>query len=118
MASPPRAWPALRSRLRRAARRGFAASSQEIGGPPANDGEIRGVGGRPAGIQRLVGRSLRSIVDMNAMGERTILLDCDVLQADGGTRTAAVTGAYVALVDACKWMIAERTLKRLPLTDM
>src|SRR5689334_2027455 len=57
--------------------------------------DTRGPGGRTMEIQRLVGRSLRSIVDMDSMGERTILLDCDVIQADGGTRTASVTGAYV-----------------------
>ena len=59
------------------------------------------IGGRTHEISRLVGRSLRAIVDYKAMGENTIQLDCDVLQADGGTRTAAITGAYVALVDAC-----------------
>lgn len=58
------------------------------------------VGGRTMEIQRLVGRALRSVVDMEALGERTVILDCDVLQADGGTRTAAITGAFVALVDA------------------
>jgi len=57
--------------------------------------------GRTQEIQRLIGRSLRAVVDLQALGERTITLDCDVLQADGGTRTAAITGAYVALVDAC-----------------
>ena len=61
-------------------------------------------GGRTVEIQRLIGRSLRACVDRNALGERTITLDCDVLQADGGTRTAAITGAYVALVDAVEWL--------------
>ena len=61
-------------------------------------------GGRTLEIQRLIGRSLRACVDRNALGERTITLDCDVLQADGGTRTAAITGAYVALVDAIRWL--------------
>jgi ribonuclease PH len=60
--------------------------------------------GRSAEIQRLIGRSLRACVDRAVLGERTITLDCDVLQADGGTRTAAITGAYVALVDAVRWM--------------
>jgi len=60
-------------------------------------------GGRTLEIQRLIGRSLRAVVDREALGERTITLDCDVLQADGGTRTASITGAYVALVDACPW---------------
>lgn len=61
------------------------------------------LGGRTQEISRLVGRSLRGIVDMKALGENTIVIDCDVLQADGGTRTAAITGAYVALVDAISW---------------
>ena len=61
-------------------------------------------GGRTLEIQRLIGRSLRACVDRSLLGERTITLDCDVLQADGGTRTAAITGAYVALVDAVRWL--------------
>jgi ribonuclease PH len=61
------------------------------------------LGGRTQEISRLVGRSLRAVVDMQALGENTIVLDCDVLQADGGTRTAAITGAYVALMDAISW---------------
>jgi ribonuclease PH len=76
--------------------------------------------GRPNGrsleIQRLIGRSLRSVVQLDAFGERTVTLDCDVLQADGGTRTAAITGAYVALVDAFTWMTKARGLKRIPVT--
>ena len=67
-------------------------------------------GGRTLEIQRLIGRSLRACVDRGALGERTITLDCDVLQADGGTRTAAITGAYVALVDAVRWLQARREL--------
>jgi len=73
------------------------------------------LGGRTQEISRLVGRSLRSIVDMNALGENTIVLDCDVLQADGGTRTAAITGAYVALVDALNWAKEKGHIKTLPL---
>ncbi|HEY3412288.1 MAG TPA: ribonuclease PH [Armatimonadota bacterium] len=73
--------------------------------------------GRSLEIQRLIGRSLRSIVDLEAFGERTITLDCDVMQADGGTRTAAITGAYVALVDAFRWMMANRGLKRVPVAN-
>jgi ribonuclease PH len=61
------------------------------------------VGGRTHEISRLVGRSLRAVIDMKALGENTLVLDCDVLQADGGTRTAAITGAYVAMVDAIEW---------------
>ncbi|GAA4859798.1 ribonuclease PH [Luteimonas vadosa] len=72
-------------------------------------------GGRTLEIQRLVGRSLRACVDRGALGERTITLDCDVLQADGGTRTAAITGAYVALVDAVRWLQAGRQIKQDPI---
>ncbi len=71
-------------------------------------------GGRTLEIQRLIGRSLRAIVDLNALGERTITLDCDVLQADGGTRTAAITGSYVALMDAMAFLQKERGLKSSP----
>ncbi len=73
--------------------------------------------GRTVEIQRLVGRSLRSIVEMDALGERTITLDCDVLQADGGTRTAAISGAFVALVEALSWMRGKGQLKTLPFTE-
>lgn len=65
-------------------------------------------------IQRLIGRSLRAVVNRAALGEHTITLDCDVLQADGGTRTASITGAYVALVDACRWMRAKNKIKKDP----
>jgi len=71
-------------------------------------------GGRTLEIQRLIGRSLRACVDRAALGERTITLDCDVLQADGGTRTAAITGAYVALVDAMRWLQSKRDIARDP----
>jgi ribonuclease PH len=73
------------------------------------------IGGRTHEISRLVGRSLRSVVDYKALGENTIVLDCDVLQADGGTRTAAITGAYVALADAVAWLRARGSLKAEPL---
>jgi ribonuclease PH len=72
-------------------------------------------GGRTLEIQRLIGRSLRAVVDREALGERTITLDCDVLQADGGTRTAAITGAYVALVDACRWLKKKGGIKKDPI---
>ena len=72
-------------------------------------------GGRTLEIQRLIGRSLRACVDRAALGERVITLDCDVLQADGGTRTAAITGAYVALVDAITGLMARGDLRRNPL---
>jgi ribonuclease PH len=74
------------------------------------------VGGRTHEISRLVGRSLRAIVDYKALGENTIVLDCDVLQADGGTRTAAITGAYVALADAVAHLRGEGLVKGQPLT--
>jgi len=72
-------------------------------------------GGRTMEIQRLIGRSLRAVVDRSALGEHTITLDCDVLQADGGTRTAAITGAYVALVDACSWLLSRNKIKKNPI---
>ncbi|SDZ28058.1 ribonuclease PH [Lysobacter sp. yr284] len=72
-------------------------------------------GGRTLEIQRLIGRALRACIDRKALGERTITLDCDVLQADGGTRTAAITGAYVALVDAVRWLQARREINRDPI---
>jgi ribonuclease PH len=71
--------------------------------------------GRTQEIQRLIGRSLRAVVDMRALGERTITLDCDVLQADGGTRTASITGSYVALADAVDVLLKRRELKENPL---
>ena len=71
-------------------------------------------GGRTLEIQRLIGRSLRAVTDLGALGERTITLDCDVLQADGGTRTASITGAFVALVDAVRHGLRKKTLKRDP----
>jgi len=73
------------------------------------------IGGRTHEISRLVGRSLRAVVDYRALGENTIVLDCDVLQADGGTRTAAVTGAYVALVDAVATLTKRNAIKRNPI---
>ncbi|MHB1507999.1 MAG: ribonuclease PH [Acidimicrobiales bacterium] len=73
--------------------------------------------GRTQEIQRLIGRSLRAVCDMVALGERQIALDCDVLQADGGTRTAAVTGSYVALHDACSRLVLSRAIPAHPLRD-
>ncbi|MCF3184563.1 ribonuclease PH [Streptomyces polychromogenes] len=80
---------------------------------------VRGkIGGRTHEISRLIGRSLRAVIDYKALGENTIVLDCDVLQADGGTRTAAITGAYVALADAIAWGQKKKLIKagRKPLT--
>ncbi|MEU0453077.1 ribonuclease PH [Streptomyces sp. NPDC006129] len=76
------------------------------------------IGGRTHEISRLIGRSLRAVIDYKALGENTIVLDCDVLQADGGTRTAAITGAYVALADAVAWAQRKKLIKagRQPLT--
>src|SRR5450631_1009603 len=73
--------------------------------------------GRTQEIQRLIGRSLRAVVDMPRLGERQITLDCDVIQADGGTRTAAITGAWIALHDCLKWMTQRSILKDHPLRD-
>jgi len=73
--------------------------------------------GRTQEIQRLIGRSLRAVVDLKALGERQIQVDCDVIQADGGTRTAAITGAWVALKSATDYLLAEGVLKRDPITD-
>ena len=70
---------------------------------------------RSAEIQRLIGRSLRAAVDLSLLGERTITIDCDVLQGDGGTRTASVTGGFVALVLACRWLVNEGYIGRMPI---
>ncbi|MDP4676999.1 MAG: ribonuclease PH [Actinomycetes bacterium] len=75
------------------------------------------LGGRTQEISRLIGRSLRAIIDTKALGENTIVLDCDVLQADGGTRTAAITGAYVALADALSWAREQGHVRGNPLKD-
>ena len=78
---------------------------------------IRGrIGGRTHEISRLIGRSLRAVIDYQALGENTIVLDCDVLQADGGTRTASINGAYVALADAVSWLRDRDLLTAEPLT--
>ncbi len=103
--------------------RGRGWVTAEYGMLPASTGDrkARDVSkGRPDGrtveIQRLIGRSLRSVVDFEALGERTIYLDCDVLQADGGTRSAAITGAYVALGLACRKLVGEGAMSHMPLT--
>ncbi|MDD2858759.1 MAG: ribonuclease PH [Candidatus Nanopelagicales bacterium] len=84
-----------------------------------NDREsVKGkLGGRTQEISRLIGRSIRAVVDMSLLGENTIVIDCDVLQADGGTRTAAITGAYVALADAVTWGLGKGHLRTDPLID-
>ena len=83
-----------------------------------NDREsVKGrLGGRTHEISRLIGRSLRACIDTKALGENTIIIDCDVLQADGGTRTAAITGGYVALADAVSWLAGRKRLKGSPLS--
>jgi ribonuclease PH len=73
--------------------------------------------GRTQEIQRLIGRSLRAVVDLSSLGQRTVQIDCDVLQADGGTRTAAITGAFVALHDAFSWLHSKKLIDRLPIKD-
>jgi len=75
------------------------------------------VSGRTHEIQRLIGRALRSVVDLSGLGERTIWIDCDVLQADGGTRTASITGAFICLADALKYAIRNGLIERTPLKD-
>jgi len=75
------------------------------------------IDGRTQEIQRLIGRTLRAVVDLALLGENSILIDCDVLQADGGTRTAAITGAYVALCDAARFAMRGRKIARWPITD-
>src|SRR5208283_4311199 len=103
--------------------RGRGWVTAEYGMLPASTGErkqrdaTRGrQDGRTVEIQRLIGRSLRGVIDFEALGERTIYLDCDVLQADGGTRCASITGAYVALSLACARLEREGRLERSPLT--
>src|SRR3954453_14222490 len=101
--------------------RGTGGGAAEYGMLPASTGDrkqrdaTRGrQDGRTVEIQRLIGRSLRGVIDFKALGENTIYLDCDVLQADGGTRCASITGAYVALELACRRLIAEGTLAKRP----
>ncbi|MFQ5883110.1 MAG: ribonuclease PH [Candidatus Methylomirabilales bacterium] len=81
------------------------------------EGTMGRVGGRTSEIQRLVGRSLRGVADLKRLGERTIFLDCDVIQADGGTRTAAITGAFVALADGLHLLKGQGMIKEVPLLD-
>jgi len=89
-------------------------STHTRSGREAKSGRI---GGRTHEIQRLIGRSLRAVVDLNAMPDKTIIVDCDVIQADGGTRTASITGAYVCLVDAVRFALKNGMLQRNPVLD-
>lgn len=75
------------------------------------------VGGRTHEIQRLIGRSLRAVTNLDLLGERQIYIDCDVLQADGGTRTASITGAFIALVELCRSLVAKGIISEMPVTD-
>ncbi len=104
--------------------RGKGWLTSEYGMLPASTGDRKQrdvTKGRPDGrsveIQRLIGRSLRGVVDFSLLGERTVYVDCDVLQADGGTRCASITGGYVALELACRRLVEEGKLERLPLTQ-
>lgn len=90
------------------------ASTQKRSPRESTSGKI---GGRTHEIQRLIGRSLRAVTDLRAFGERTITVDCDVIQADGGTRTAAITGAFVALVDLLRRMKGRGVVSAIPVTD-
>ena len=94
------------------------ACCQEPPTPATNEKLPRGKqSGRTQEIQRLIGRSLRSVCDMKALGERQIVIDCDVLEADGGTRTASITGGYVALHLACQKLVADGDIKKFPLSN-
>ncbi|NLG88859.1 MAG: ribonuclease PH [Clostridiaceae bacterium] len=75
------------------------------------------INGRANEIQRFIGRSLRSVVDFKALGERTIIIDCDVIQADGGTRTASITGGFIALMDACSYLVDKKIITEIPIKD-
>ncbi len=75
------------------------------------------ISGRTQEIQRLIGRSMRAVVDLALLGERTIWIDCDVIQADGGTRTASITGSFVALWDACSYLLDKKMIKEMPILD-
>lgn len=75
------------------------------------------IGGRTHEIQRLIGRSLRAVTDLTLLGERSVIIDCDVIQADGGTRTASITGAYVALVDAMRMLVERGSLSEIPIME-
>ncbi len=83
----------------------------------SRDGRRGSVSGRTQEIQRLIGRSLRAVFDLDSLGERSILIDCDVIEADGGTRTASITGSFVALCDAVKWLSNRDLLDKNPVRD-
>lgn len=87
-------------------------------GRERNQRDLMRPNGRTMEIQRLIGRALRSVVDLSRIGEWTITIDCDAIQADGGTRTAAITAGYVALYDAFQWMIGQRIIQEMPMTEV
>ncbi|MFN8138925.1 MAG: ribonuclease PH [Fimbriimonadales bacterium] len=87
-------------------------------GRQRNQRESHRPNGRTMEIQRLIGRCMRSVVDLHALGERTVTLDCDAIQADGGTRTASISAAFIALSDAFTWMKSQRMLNREPMNEM
>jgi ribonuclease PH len=86
-------------------------------GRQRNQRDLMKPNGRSMEIQRLIGRAMRTVVDLEKMGERTITMDCDAIQADGGTRCAAITGAYVATYDAMQWMMKQRMLKQMAMKE-
>jgi len=86
-------------------------------GRQRNQRDLMKPNGRSMEIQRLIGRALRSVVEFEKMGERTITIDCDAIRADGGTRTAAITGAYVAVYDAMRWMVDQRMMRSIALRE-
>ena len=85
--------------------------------PQRQSRELMKLSGRTQEIQRLIGRSLRAVIDMERLGERTLLIDCDVIQADAGTRTASITGAWLALEQACRSLVEQGVLEQSPLVD-
>lgn len=86
-------------------------------GRQRNQRELMKPNGRSLEIQRLIGRAMRSVVDLSLLGERTVTIDCDAIRADGGTRCASITGAYVAIYDAFRWMADQKMVKRFPLKE-
>ena len=114
-------WEAKVPRWKEGAGSGWVTAEYDMLPGATNDRRNRNrtrLDGRTQEIQRLIGRSLRAVVDLEALGENSILIDCDVLQADGGTRTAAITGAYVALHLACQKLVRAGELDALPMFDM
>jgi ribonuclease PH len=95
----------------------YAMIPRSTGARKVRESSLGKVGGRTHEIQRLIGRSLRAVADLDVLGERTIWVDCDVIQADGGTRTAAITGGYICLVDALNHALSHGMIGKMPLRD-